>query len=153
MSVSVSRKALCAVYAFLAVVGLAGTWLQNVKYLQMHLGFWGFQRYFYQQSLINPAGRANFIDMYVFGVAVFIWMVMEARRLRMRFIWLYPLAFLLIGISTFVPIFFINRQRALAAQEGGDAAGTITGVDVAGLVLSVLGVAALAVALLMQTWG
>ncbi|MBV8518423.1 MAG: DUF2834 domain-containing protein [Acidobacteria bacterium] len=118
----------------------------------MNLGFWGFQRYFYQQSLINPAGRANFVDMYVFGVAVFIWMVMEARRLRMRFIWLYPVAFLLIGISTFVPIFLINRQRALAAQEGGTVAGAMTGFDAIGLILSVLGVAALAVALLLQTW-
>lgn len=150
---TVSRKTLCVVYAFIAVVALAGTWLQNVKYLEMHLGFWGFQRFFYQESLINPAGRANLVDMYFFGIAVFIWMVMEARRLRMRFIWLYPAAFLLIGISVFVPIFLINRQRALAAQEGGTVAGTVTKLDAVGLILAVLGVAALAVVLLQATWG
>jgi hypothetical protein len=152
MSVSISRKTLCGVYAFIAVVALAGTWLQNVKYLQMHLGFWGFQRIFYQDSLVNPAGRANFVDLYFFGVAVFIWMVMEARRLRMRAIWLYPLLFLLIGISVFVPVFLINRQRALAAQEGGTIAGAMTKVDAAGLIVFVLAVVALAVALLNMTW-
>ena len=150
--VNVSRRALCWVYGFIAVAALAGTWLQNVKYLQMHLGFWQFQRLYYQESLLNPAGRANLVDMYFFGVAVLIWMVMEARRLRMRVIWLYPPLFLLIGISVFVPIFLINRERALAAQEGGTIAGTVTKLDAVGLIACVLAVVALAVALLNMTW-
>jgi hypothetical protein len=109
-----------------AVLAFTGTWIHGIKYIEMKLGWWGFWEMYYEQSIDNLAGRSNLVDLYLFGYGVFIWMIMEARRLKMRFIWLYPVAFLLIGISTFVPIFMINRQRALAAQEGGTIAGTMT---------------------------
>jgi len=152
MSVSVSRKALCVVYAFIAVLAFTGTWIHGIKYIEMDLGWWGFWEMYYEQSIDNLAGRSNLVDLYLFGYGVFIWMIMEARRLKMRFIWLYPLAFLLIGISTFVPIFMISRQRALAAQEGGTIAGTMTKVDVVGLTVAALGLIAIVVVLANMTW-
>ncbi|MFA5942007.1 MAG: DUF2834 domain-containing protein, partial [Sinimarinibacterium sp.] len=57
------------------------------------------------------------------------------RRLRMRGVWLYLLFGTFIAISVTVPIFLINRERALAAAQPGDTAGTLHPADVAGLVL------------------
>jgi hypothetical protein len=40
-----------------------------------------------------------------------------------------------VAISVTVPIFLINRERALAARESSSAAGTLSVPDVVGLVL------------------
>jgi hypothetical protein len=152
MGISVRRRTLCVVYAFIAALAFIGTWIHGIKYIEMHLGFWGFWKRYYADSLINLAGRSNLIDLYLFGFAVFIWMVMEARRLKMRFIWLYPPLFLLIGISTFVPLFMIRREQALAAQEGGTVAGTMTRLDVAGLTAAIVGLIVIVVAVANMTW-
>lgn len=152
MTVSVSRKTLCVSYAIIAFVAFFGTWIHGLKYIQMKLGFWGFWREYYAQTFINPAGRANLVDLYLFGFTVFIGMVMEARRLKMKFIWFYPLLFLGIGISTFVPVFLILRERALAAQGGGTIGGTMTRFDVIGLIGAFVGLVVLVVALLNMTW-
>jgi hypothetical protein len=44
-----------------------------------------------------------------------------------------------------VPIFLINRERALAAREPSSAAGTMSAPDIAGLVLVTAAIAAYAV--------
>ena len=62
-------------------------------------------------------------------------MVLEARRLGMRGVWLYLLFGTLVAISVTVPIFLINRERALAAREPSSAAGTLGTFDIIGLVL------------------
>jgi predicted transporter len=62
-------------------------------------------------------------------------MVLEARRLGMRRVWLYLLFGILVAISVTVPIFLINRERALAAREPSSAGGTLGMFDVVGLVL------------------
>jgi len=66
---------------------------------------------------------------------MFVWMVLEARRLGMRGVWLYLLFGMLVAISVTVPIFLINRERALAAREPSSTAGTLSAPDIAGLVL------------------
>lgn len=152
MSVSVSRKTLCVVYAVVGFVAFTGTWIHGIKFIEMHLGFWGFWRIYYEQSIDNLAGRSNLVDLYLFGYCVFIWMIMEARRLKIRFIWLYPAAFLLIGVSTFVPIFMIIREHALAAQEGGTVGGTMKKFDVFALSVAFLGLIAIVIALGNMTW-
>ena len=60
-------------------------------------------------------------------------MVLEARRLGMRGVWLYLLFGTLVAISVTVPIFLINRERALAAREPSSAAGTLGAFDIIGL--------------------
>ena len=50
---------------------------------------------FWQETLVNPASRLITVDVFFLGLAVFVWMVLEARRLGMRGVWLY----LLFGIS------------------------------------------------------
>jgi hypothetical protein len=62
-------------------------------------------------------------------------------------VWLYLLFGTLVAISVTVPIFLINRERALAAREPSSAAGTLGTLDVIGLVLvtvAIMGYAAIA---------
>lgn len=129
---TVSRKALCVVYALTALLALVGTWGNNLAYLDA--GFVGANRAFWMDTLANPASRSITADLFFLLLAVFVWMVLEARRLRMRGVWLYLLFGTFIAISVTVPIFLINRERALAAAQPVDAAGTLHPADVVGLV-------------------
>jgi hypothetical protein len=58
---------------------------------------------------------------------------------------------MLIAISVTVPIFLINRERALAASERSSAAGHLHSLDVIGLALSSVGIVAYAVIALLHT--
>ena len=138
---TVSHRALCVTYAVIAGLALIGTWGNNLPYV--HLGFLGGNAAFWLDTLANPASRSITIDLFFLFLAVFIWMILEARRLRMRGVWLYLVFGVLIAVSVAVPIFLINRERALAANPS-DAAGTLHWADVAGLAAAGLVVVAYA---------
>jgi hypothetical protein len=139
----ISRKALCIAYGLIALLALVGTWGNNVAYLS--LGFMEANMTFWRETLVNPASRSITVDLFFLGIAMFVWMVLEARRLGMRGVWLYLLFGMLVAISVTVPIFLINRERALAAREPSSAAGTMSAPDIAGLVLVTAAIAAYAV--------
>ena len=130
---TVSHRALCVAYAIIAGLALIGTWGNNLPYV--HLGFLGGNAAFWLDTLANPASRSITIDLFFLFLAVFIWMILEARRLRMRGVWLYLVFGLLIAVSVAVPIFLIHRERTLAASPS-DAAGTLHRADVAGLAVA-----------------
>ena len=137
---SISRKALCVLYGLIALLALVGTWGNNVAYLS--LGFVGANTTFWQETLVNPASRSITVDLFFLGLAVFVWMVLEARRLGMRGVWLYLLFGMLVAISVTVPIFLINRERALAQRESSGVAGTLSVFDIAGLAAVTVAIAA-----------
>jgi hypothetical protein len=141
---TISRKALCIVYGLIALLALVGTWGNNVAYFDI-----GFQA-FWPDTLANPASRSITVDLFVLGLAVLVWMVLEARRLGMRGVWLYLLFGMLIAISVIVPIFLINRERALAAREPSSAAGTLSTFDIAALIAVTLAIVAATVVTLRQ---
>jgi uncharacterized membrane protein len=111
---STSRKTLCTVYGLIAVVALFGTWSQNLAYLQD--GSFALAA-FCNDMIANPASRSIAIDLSAFGIAVFIGMVLEARRLGMRGVWFYLAAGMLVAISVAVPAFLIHRELTLAKRE------------------------------------
>lgn len=139
---TLTRPAACILYALTALLALIGTWAHNLHYLD--LGFVGATGAFWLDTLVNPASRSITVDLFLLGFAVFVWMLLEARRLGLRGVWLYLLFGMLIAISVTVPLFLLQRERALAAREPGSAAGTLSAADAAGL-------AALAVATLLFT--
>ena len=86
-------------------------------------------------SRTSTPSRSITVDLFFLGLAVLVWMVLEARRLGMRFVWLYLVFGMLIAISVTVPIFLINRERKLAMREPDSPAGTLSPLDIAGLAL------------------
>ena len=144
---TLSRKALSVVYAVIAVIALIGTWGNNIAYL--NLGFLGANVQFWADTLANPASRSITVDIFFLGYAVFIWMVIEARRLGMRGVWLYLVFGIFIAISVTVPVFLINRERALVGRETVPHSNTLGRGDLAGLIA--LGVAFLVYAAITLT--
>ncbi len=130
---SISRKLLCISYGLVGLLALIGTWGNNLAYSD--LGFLGATKHFWQETRANPASRSITVDILFLTLAVAIWMLLEARRLRMGWVWLYIIFGILIAISFTFPAFLIHREYALTASDSSSSAGHLSPLDIAGLLL------------------
>jgi hypothetical protein len=128
---SISRKVLCTVYGLIGLLALIGTWGNNLHYLG--LGFVGANLRFWQETLANAASRSITVDLLFLMLAVLVWMLLEARRLNMKWVWLYVLFGIFIAISFTFPVFLIFREHALAARDPSSPAGVLKPWDLVGL--------------------
>ena len=62
---------------------------------------------FWRETLATPASVSITVDLFLFGLAAVLWMVVEARRLGIRYAWLYVIGAMLVAISVTVPLFLI----------------------------------------------
>src|SRR5262245_23679457 len=129
---TLSRQALCAVYALIGITALITTWANVLGAVQQH-GFWEGTVHFWQDTLVNESSRFITVDLLFLGLTVMVLMVLEARRLGMRGVWMYVVLGLLIAISLTVPLFMLHRERTLAARDPGSPGGTLAVGDVVGL--------------------
>ncbi len=137
-----SRKILCAVYAVIAVAAFVATWSQNVAYFGAAHGASGFLD-FWKDTRANPATQSITVDIALFMLAAVVFMVLDARRLGIRYVWLYVVGAALIAISVTFPLYLIARERRLAAA--GDDVPRLPAADKVGLALVAAGVAAFTV--------
>ena len=128
-----NQKLLCAFYALVAVAALFATWSQNIAY--MGDGFLGALRTFVVETKVNPASRSITVDIGFFLLAAAAFIVIEARRLGVRFVWLYILFGFLVAISVTFPLFMIAREMRIAAAPDTPAKWLLTATDVIGLAL------------------
>ncbi len=126
-----NQKALCGFYALVAAAALIATWSQNIAY--MGDGFLGALRTFVIETKANPASRSITVDIGFFLLAGAAFMVVEARRLGVRFVSLYVLFGFLIAISVTFPLFMIARELRIAANPGAPAHWRLTASDLIGL--------------------
>ena len=66
---------------------------------------------------MNPASRSITIDIVLFFLAAAIFMVIEARKIGVPYVWAYIVGGMLIAISVTFPLFLIARERKLAATD------------------------------------
>jgi hypothetical protein len=133
-SLSPSQFRLCAAYACVAILALIGTWSQNVAYFHPDDGLAGFAlatARFWPDTLATPASVSITVDIALFFLAAAIWMVIEARRLGIRFVWLYVVLGLLVAISVTFPLFLIARECRLATRGEAGRLGLARGDGVA----------------------
>jgi len=110
-----SRLALCAVYGAVALIALIATWSQNVAYLPTDpMGFIGA---FLQDTKVNPASRSITVDIILFFLAASVFMLIEARKHNIGFVWAYIVAGVFIAISVTFPLFLIARELRLASPD------------------------------------
>jgi hypothetical protein len=95
------------VYLLLAVAGLIGTWTFNVLAIVQMADFIG------DLVTSGPAVSSITVDLLVVAVAGSVFIIVEARRLGMRFGWLYVVAAGLTAFAFTFPLFLAMRQRHL----------------------------------------
>jgi hypothetical protein len=113
-------KMLCAVYGAIAAVALIGTWSQNILFFSEAGTMSGLA--FLRACFANHAAASISIDILLFALAAFVFMGVEARRLGIRFLWLYIVLSMLIAVSVMFPLFMIARQQRLAAGRTAEGA-------------------------------
>ena len=139
---TISRKVLCVAYGLIGLLALIGCWGNNVQYLNLDLGILGVNAHFWGETLVNPASRSITIDILFLSLSAIIWMLLEARRLAMRGVWIYILLGVFVAISAAFPAFMIHRERALARRDASVSAGSLSAGDVLGV--AILGLCMLA---------
>ncbi|HYC23170.1 MAG TPA: DUF2834 domain-containing protein [Candidatus Bathyarchaeia archaeon] len=115
-----SRLLLCVAYGAVALLALVATWNQNLSYFRPEEGWLaGFALAtgrFWPATLATPASVSITVDIGLFALAAAALMIIEARRLDIRFAWLYVVFGLLVAISVTFPLFLIARERRLVAR-------------------------------------
>ncbi|MGE2718620.1 DUF2834 domain-containing protein [Mycolicibacterium celeriflavum] len=89
-----------------------------------------FLRVFWEDTKVNPASRSITVDIALFLLAAVIFMVYEARKHGIRFVWVYVIASFFIAISVTFPLFLLARElrihRTGAPRIGvGDTVGLV----------------------------
>ena len=107
---------LAIAYLVLAVAGLIGTWIFNGMAIAQTNDF--------VTDLVTsgPAVSSITVDLLVAAVAGSVFIIVEARRLGMRFGWLYVAASALTAFAFTFPLFLAMRQRRLDARARESAA-------------------------------
>lgn len=110
-----NEKILCWVYAVIALAALVATWTNNIAFFAQpeNREVMSFVQALYQ----NHASASITNDILLFGLAAFIFMVHEAKRLAVPHVWVYILLSCLVAVSVMFPLFLIARQVAVAKQR------------------------------------
>jgi len=101
------------VYGVLALAGLVVPWIFNLQFIHAHQGFT--VSAFVAEAFSVPAARSIGADISIAATAWMIWMVGEARRLRMRHAWVYIVLVFTVAFAFACPLFLFMRERALRA--------------------------------------
>jgi hypothetical protein len=133
---SATRRNLCIFYGLVALVALVATWSQNLLYLTGGSSA-GFGQYVLDLK-VNGAARSFTVDIGFFLLAATGLMVVEARRLGVKFVWLYVILGFVIAISVTFPLFLIAREMRLAKAGPVDGDVKLTAIDILGLAVITL---------------
>jgi hypothetical protein len=132
-----SRQFLCFVYGVIAAMALVGTGSQNRHYFgspsfSNTLSAFGA---FLIDTKATPASRSIAIDIALFFLAAAVFMLLEARKIGIRFVWIYIVLGLLVAISVTFPLFLISRELKLAERRSDEppVASEPTPLDLVGL--------------------
>jgi len=99
----------CWIYGLIAAAALVGTQWALVDYLSSS-GSLG-------DLTDGPGPTFTLIDLLAVAVAATIFMVVEGRRLEMRWLWVYVVLVFTVAVSVAFPLFLIGRTRTLAAAR------------------------------------
>jgi hypothetical protein len=136
-----ARQWFCVFLGLVSLVALVMTWSQNLLYFTGPSPA-GFGQYLLDLKA-NGAARSFTVDIGLFLLAAVGLMVAEARKLGVRFVWVYVLLGFAIAISVTFPLFLIAREMRLAQLERAGATVNLTRLDVVGLAVTTVVVLAM----------
>lgn len=99
-------------YLGLAGAGAILPWLANLDFIRASNGAFDLAL-FIAQANANPAAQSLSRDLLIGATAFTIWMVVEAKRLQIKFFWVALLASFGIAFACGAPLFLFLRERRL----------------------------------------
>ncbi|MBW2940606.1 DUF2834 domain-containing protein [Zhongshania aquimaris] len=129
----VKTKLLVSLYVVIALLALLTTWIHLPAYLgngivEANIQFW-------KDALFNanPAGKFLVIDILFLAFTCNVWMIVEGRRLGVKYIYAYVVGGVLIAISVAFPLFMAARELKRASYESPLELYKIKAIDVLAL--------------------
>jgi hypothetical protein len=95
-------------YLLLAASGLSVPWFFNLRFLRQGT-IWDFLA----ATCVNDAACSISADVLIAAIAGCIWVVNEAKRLRMPYPWLWVLLTFSVAFAFAFPLFLFVRERRL----------------------------------------
>lgn len=139
-----NRQYLCLFYGLVATVAFISIWIEVVGHfgaLDRLADLPTAAMRFMADTQASRASRTVTVDLLLLSLAAMAFMLLEARRLGIRFVWAYILLGFALAISVTFPLFMIARERHLAWQEGGEAVPLVVGDGLAIAAMSAVVVA------------
>ena len=99
-------------YLGLAVAGAILPWLANLDFIRESGGAFDLAR-FIAQANANPASQSLSRDLLIGATAFTIWMIVEAKRLQIKYFWVALLASFGLAFACGAPLFLFLRERRL----------------------------------------
>ena len=104
-------------YFLMSVAGACVTWYFNMR--QLVFGDQAFTlKNYLMAGLANDFTSSITTDLLIVAITIIGWMIVEARRLKMKGIGWYILFTFLIAIAFTFPLFLLNRERRIQATKG-----------------------------------
>lgn len=97
-------------YLACACVGLVGTWTANVMAIVQQRNFVG------DWITSGPAVASLTLDILIVAIVAAVFIVIEGRRLGMRWLVVYLLLIPFVALAFALPLFLAMRERALLAR-------------------------------------
>ncbi len=111
-----TRNLLCIAYLSFSLVGAILTILANIDF--MHTYGPGFDlAKFISLANVNPAAQSLSRDLLVASTAIILWIFVEAKRLKMKNLWIVILGTFTIAFAFSAPLFLFLRERRLIELE------------------------------------
>ncbi len=104
------------VYLFISFLGAFFTIFSNIQFVKLYGP--GFDiKYFITLATTNPASQSLTFDLLFLASAVFLWMIVEKRRLDINHFWIVVLGTFTIAIAFSAPLFLFLRERRILELE------------------------------------
>lgn len=73
--------------------------------------------YYLKDLISTAAGRSTTIDIVLLGIVCNIWMVDDAKKNKVPYLWAYLVSFWLIAMAFSFPIYLIKRKTYIDSTE------------------------------------
>ena len=103
-------------YGMLALTGLLVPWYYNLEYIRHSQVMPAVADYF-RDGTATPLAASLTWDLLITATAGSVFMVLEMRRLKMKYVWLYVASSFLIAFAFVFPLFLLHRERALVKDK------------------------------------
>ena len=100
------------IYLLLAMMGAVFTAMSNFNFA-VEYGYNFDIMKFIELSNINPAAESISRDLLIGASAIFIWIINEARQLKMKNMWIVYFGTFLIAFAFSAPLFLFLRERRI----------------------------------------
>lgn len=116
MTTHTNHKARFVFYLLVSIAGLVTAWVFNGTAVA---GGQGFSDYM-EAWFTTPLDWVLSLDLLIVPIAGSAFMIMEARKLGMKRVWLYIVASGVTAFAFTFPLFLAMRERKLSALERGE---------------------------------